>query len=85
MEEAPRMDESAEDITAAVTAPNPTKVMIGGVIYWRVIGRINFASLSGIGSAVLLRRPAERQSGDGGKKEGGKSYLDPASTENLNG
>ena len=56
------MDESAEDMTAAVTAPSPTKVMPGGVMYCRVIGRTNLALDSGKGNVVLLGNPAPCQS-----------------------
>ena len=62
MEEAPRMDESAEDMTAAVTAPSPTNVIAGGVMYWRVMGRTNLALDSGRGRVVLLGNPAACQS-----------------------
>lgn len=40
IEEAERMEESAEDITAAETAPSPTKDTKSGVRYWRTIGKI---------------------------------------------
>ena len=59
MEDAPRMDESAEDMTAAVTAPSPTKVIAGGVMYWRVIGRTNLAFFSGNGNVTLYPAPCQ--------------------------
>ena len=56
------MDESAEDMTAAVTAPNPTNVMAGGVMYCSVIGKTNLALDSGKGKVVLFGNPAPCQS-----------------------
>lgn len=40
MELAERMDESADDITAAETAPRPKKETNGGQRYWSTMGRI---------------------------------------------
>ena len=40
MELAERMEESAEDMTAAETAPRPKKETKGGQRCWRTMGRI---------------------------------------------
>ena len=40
-----RTDESADDITAADTAPNPTKVIAGGHKYSKTIGSALLDSL----------------------------------------
>lgn len=40
MELAERMDESADDMTAADTAPRPKKETYGGQRYWSTMGRI---------------------------------------------
>lgn len=50
MELADNMEESADDITAADTAPRPKKETQGGVRYCITIGRIRFMSSSGIGN-----------------------------------
>lgn len=42
MELADRTDESADDMTAAETAPRPMKVTHDGHMYCMTIGRINF-------------------------------------------
>ena len=47
IEAADSTDESAEDITAAETAPNPIKETQGGHKYCITIGRINFCSEGG--------------------------------------
>lgn len=44
IEAADNTDESAEDITAAETAPSPKKETKSGVRYWRTIGRIMLVS-----------------------------------------
>jgi hypothetical protein len=44
MELAPRTDESALDMTAALTAPRPTKATKLGVKYCNTIGRIMLES-----------------------------------------
>ena len=49
MEEAESTDESAEDMTAAETAPSPKNEMKLGVKNCRTIGRIILASSDGIG------------------------------------
>ncbi len=49
MELADRMDESAEDMTAAETAPRPTNETKSGHRNCRHIGRIRFKRLDGIG------------------------------------
>ena len=51
MAEAERMEESAEDITAADTAPSPKKEMTGGQRNCRHMGRIRFSRSSGMGSS----------------------------------
>jgi hypothetical protein len=53
MEEAERMEESAEDMTAADTAPSPMKDMKGGHRYCRHMGRMRFNWLSGMGTGPL--------------------------------
>lgn len=50
MELADRMDESAEDMTAAETAPSPKKEMYTGQRYCKTIGRIMSASSLVLGS-----------------------------------
>lgn len=50
MELADKMEESAEDITAAETAPRPKKEMYTGQRYFRTIGKIMSASLLSLGS-----------------------------------
>lgn len=60
IELAERTDESADDMTAAETAPRPMKVTHGGHRYCITIGRIIFSSPSGIGlrsagKSVLLQ------------------------------
>ena len=40
MELADSVDESADDMTAAETAPSPMNEMAGGVKYWRTNGMI---------------------------------------------
>ena len=49
MELAESTDESAEDMTAAETAPRPMKVTHAGHKYCTTIGRIIFSSPGGIG------------------------------------
>jgi len=49
MELAERTDESADDMTAAETAPRPMKVTPAGHRYCITIGRIIFSSPGGIG------------------------------------
>jgi len=49
IELAERTDESAEDMTAAETAPRPMNVTHGGHKYCITIGRIIFSSPRGIG------------------------------------
>ena len=51
MAEAERMEESAEDMTAADTAPSPRKETAGGQRNCRHMGRIRFSRSSGIGIA----------------------------------
>jgi len=43
-------DESADDMTAAETAPRPMKVTQGGHRYCMTIGRMSFCSSAGIGT-----------------------------------
>lgn len=50
MEAADKMDESADDMTAADRAPSPRKATTGGHKYCKVIGKIRGRSLSGIGT-----------------------------------
>lgn len=50
IEAADRIEESADDMTAADRAPRPRKVMIGGQRYCRVMGRIIGMSSLGIGT-----------------------------------
>lgn len=50
MELADRMEESAEDMTAAETAPSPKKEMYAGQRCWRTIGRIMSPSSLALGS-----------------------------------
>ena len=45
------MEESAEDMTAADTAPSPRKETAGGQRNCRHMGRIRFSRSSGIGIA----------------------------------
>ena len=40
MEEDDKREESAEDMTAADTAPRPMTATAGGVRYWRTSGKI---------------------------------------------
>ena len=56
MEEAERTEESAEDMTAADTAPRPKKEAALGVRYCNTIGRIIRVSSLGIGSVLLSFR-----------------------------
>lgn len=52
------MEESADDITAADTAPKPIKEMILGVRYWMTRGRTSLGSLTGkagSGMSVLFQ------------------------------
>ena len=56
MEEAERTEESAEDMTAADTAPRPKKEAALGVRYCSTIGRIIRVSSFGIGSVLLSFR-----------------------------
>ena len=49
MELAERMDESADDITAADTAPKPKKETKGGQRCWSTMGRIMSDSSFSIG------------------------------------
>lgn len=53
MELADKMEESADDMTAAETAPRPKKATQGGVRYCITKGRIKFISSSGIGNFLL--------------------------------
>lgn len=53
MDDADKMDESAEDMTAADTAPSPKKDTIGGHRYCRHMGRIKFRLSSGMGIGPL--------------------------------
>ena len=55
MELAESIDESADDMTAADTAPRPMNVMNGGHRYCITIGRIIFSSPCGIGMRLLGR------------------------------
>lgn len=50
MELADRMEESAEDMTAAETAPSPKKEMYAGQRYCSTIGRIMSPSSLALGS-----------------------------------
>lgn len=54
MEEAPRTDESAEDMVAADTAPSPQNDMYAGVRYCRTMGRIMRACSSVSGTSPLV-------------------------------
>lgn len=45
-------EESAEDITAAETAPSPRKVIAGGHKYCITNGKISFSSSFGMGRAI---------------------------------
>ena len=49
IELADKTEESADDMTAADTAPRPTKVIGAGQRYCITIGRINFSSSFRIG------------------------------------
>ena len=49
MDDAERTDESAEDITAALTAPRPKKAITPGVRYCNTMGRIILMSSSEMG------------------------------------
>lgn len=49
MELAERMEESADDMTAADTAPRPKKETNGGQRCWRTMGRIMSASSFSLG------------------------------------
>lgn len=51
IEAADKMEESADDITAAERAPSPRKVMAGGHRYWSVMGRIRGRSFAGMGTS----------------------------------
>lgn len=53
MELADKIEESADDITAAETAPRPKKEMYTGQRYFRTIGKIMSASLLSLGSRGL--------------------------------
>lgn len=53
MELADKMEESADDITAADTAPSPTNETHSGVRYWRTKGKMSDA-LFGISDALKL-------------------------------
>lgn len=52
MDAADSTDESADDITAADTAPSPMKVTAGGHRYCITIGRMSFSSSSGMGTPL---------------------------------
>ena len=56
MEEAERTEESAEDMTAADTAPRPKKEAALGVRYCSTMGRIIRVSSLGMGSVLLSFR-----------------------------
>ena len=51
MAEAERMEESADDMTAADTAPSPRKETAGGQRNCKHMGRIRFRRSSGMGSS----------------------------------
>lgn len=52
MELADKMEESADDITAADTAPRPKKEIYTGQRYWSTIGKIISASSFILGSII---------------------------------
>ena len=51
IELAERMEESADDMTAADTAPKPMKVTAGGHKYCMTMGRMSLCSSAGIGTS----------------------------------
>lgn len=53
MEEADKMEESADDMTAAETAPSPMKETAAGHRYCRHMGRMRFKFSLGIGTGPL--------------------------------
>lgn len=52
IELADKIEESADDITAAETAPRPKREMYTGQRYFRTIGKIMSASSLALGSSV---------------------------------
>ncbi len=68
MELAPRTEESALDMTAALTAPRPTKETKPGVRYCSTMGRTMLACSGAILPstqfvALLLQKPVSSQAG----------------------
>ena len=62
MELADKMEESADDMTAADTAPNPMKATTGGVRYCITRGKIRDGYSSGsVGSSIFVRFQSEKK------------------------